>query len=130
MPVEQTLAGQGLLVALGGVQHHLDHALDVAVGRRQSSDVYAQATGDGGADLVLVQDFAFDLAGLEHVLGQCLQHGLGPQVEPHALHAAEQAALAVANGRKLIGESSHLPVESGPSLKIVDVFDHSPHSLR
>lgn len=130
MPVEQALAGQGLFIALGGVQHHLDHAVDVAVRRRRGGDVQAQAAGDGGADLVLVQHLALDLAGPEDVLGQGGQHGLGAQVEAQTLHPAEQPALPMAHGGQAVGERVHAPLEPGPGVLLMNVLGHSLHLLR
>jgi hypothetical protein len=60
----------------GWHQHHLHHALDVAVGRFQATDVYAQPPGDGGANLFGIQPLAFNLAGPDDVLGESLQLGL------------------------------------------------------
>jgi hypothetical protein len=53
-----------------GIEHHLDHALDVAIHRRQGADVDAQAAGDGRAHGLDVELLALDLAGLDHVLGE------------------------------------------------------------
>ena len=52
-----------------GVEHHLHDPFDMPVNRHQSADVKPQPPGDGGAYLVLVQLFAFDFVGFEHILG-------------------------------------------------------------
>lgn len=70
MPAEQAVGGERLGIVLGGVEHHFDDALDVAIRRYQADDIHAQAAGDGGADLIAVEDFSLDLAGLQHILGQ------------------------------------------------------------
>ncbi|WP_228763668.1 hypothetical protein [Brevundimonas sp. SPF441] len=54
MPAEQAVGRQRLGVVLGGVEHHLDDALDVPIRRDQADDIHAEAAGDGGADLVSV----------------------------------------------------------------------------
>jgi hypothetical protein len=47
VPGEQALPGQGFVVVLGRVEHHLDDTLDMAIGRRESADVDAEASSDG-----------------------------------------------------------------------------------
>ena len=49
---EQAFLGQGLLVFLGCVEHHLDHAVHMPVGGRQCTDIQSEAAGEGGAYLV------------------------------------------------------------------------------
>ena len=100
MPGEQPLGRERLLVVARGVEHHLDDALDMAVGGLQPADVHAETAGDRGADLLGVQLLAFDLAGLEHVRGQGLQDGLLLEMEAKGLHVADQAALLVADARR------------------------------
>ena len=46
VPSEQAIGGKRLVVVSGGVEHHLDNALDVAVSRRQRSDVDPEPTGN------------------------------------------------------------------------------------
>ena len=70
MPGEQALVGQRLGVFLGGIEHHLDDALDVPVGRRQRADIHPQPARDRGSNLILFQDLALDLTGLDDLLGQ------------------------------------------------------------
>jgi hypothetical protein len=60
---------------LGSVQHHLNHAFDVAVGGRQACNFHPEAARNRGSDFLLVQDVAFDLAGFEHVFGERLENG-------------------------------------------------------
>jgi len=47
MPAKQPLGRQPGLILLGGVEHHVDHALDVTVSASQCTDVHAQAPGQG-----------------------------------------------------------------------------------
>jgi len=46
VPPEEALIGERLVEVLCGVEHHLDHALDIAVGRLCSSCVEAEAAGN------------------------------------------------------------------------------------
>jgi hypothetical protein len=47
MPAEQALPRQRRRTVDGGVEHHLDHALDVPAHRRQQTDLDTQAACDG-----------------------------------------------------------------------------------
>ena len=69
MPAEQPFLRQRVLVFLGGVEHHLDDAFDMPVGRCQCPDIESQAAGEGGSHLVDVEDLPFDLARFQDVLG-------------------------------------------------------------
>jgi len=89
MPAEQPFGGERLVVVLRGVEHHLDHTLDIPVGRGEGADVDAEASRDGGADLVLVQDLALDFGGLEDVFGQCLKNGLFLKPESECFHSPD-----------------------------------------
>ena len=130
MPAEQPVFGECFLVLLRGVEHHLDHAFYVTVGGRQCRRFHSKAVRDRGPHLILVEDFALDLAGLEDVFCQGLKDGLFPQWKTECLHAADQPSLAVPDGRKLPGEPRLIPFEFGPISQFIDVFDHSPHLLR
>ncbi|WP_316213690.1 hypothetical protein [Bradyrhizobium sp. SZCCHNR2034] len=44
MPAEEPLCRELGFEFLGGVEHHLDNALDVAISRRQGTRVYAEPT--------------------------------------------------------------------------------------
>ena len=113
MPAEQAFLGERLVVFLGGVEHHLDDALDIAVGGREGADIHAEAAGDRGAHLILVEDFAFDLAGFEDVLGQGLEDGLRAELEAEPFHPADEPPLPVTHGRKLVRQPR--PDPSGTS---------------
>ena len=84
MPAEQAFLGQRVLIFLGGVEHHLDNAVDMPVGGRQCPDIESESAGEGGAYLIDVEDFALDLARFQDVLGQGAEDGLlaEPEAEP------------------------------------------------
>ena len=67
MPAKQSLSRQGLRVAGGCVQHHLDDAVGIAVGRHQAVDMHAEPPCQRGSDLFPVKSFALDLAGAGHI---------------------------------------------------------------
>ena len=46
MPPEQPFIRQRLVISLRGVEHHLHHTFDMAVGGLQGADVHSEATGD------------------------------------------------------------------------------------
>jgi len=75
VPTEQPFVGERLSVFLVGVEHHLDDAIHMAVGRRQPERLHPQPTSDRCTDLVLVENFALDFAGLENILRQGAEHG-------------------------------------------------------
>src|SRR5438132_1247858 len=125
MPTKQSLFREFVLKSLRGVEHHLDDAFDVAVGGRQGRGLDPQATGNRGPDLVLVQDFAFDFAGFEHVFGQRLKDRLLAQGKTERVHAANQPSLAMPNGCELFGEAVLIPSKFGPVWQLVDVSGHN-----
>ena len=89
MPGEQAVLGERRRKVLGRVEHHLDHAVDVAVRRGEGSDIHAEAAGDRGSHLILVEQFAFDFAGLEDVFGEGLENRFSAQVEAERMHPAK-----------------------------------------
>ena len=46
MPSQQSVFGQSLCIILCCIEHHLDNALNVPVGRGQGADIDAQAPGE------------------------------------------------------------------------------------
>ena len=76
----------------------------MTVSRRHCAYVHAETTGDGGPHLILIEDFALDLAGFDHLFCERLEHRLSAQREAKRLHATDQATLAMAHGHKLLGQ--------------------------
>src|SRR5258708_33854492 len=97
MPLEQPLGGERLGIVTGCIQHHLDDAFDVAVGRLERAYINAEAAGDGGTDLFGVQPLALDLAAFQHVLGEYLKGGLLAEIETKSFHGPKQPTLLTAN---------------------------------
>ena len=83
MPAEQTLPRYPGLAVGRGIEHHLDHALDVPIDRRKRADVHAQPTRDRRAHGLDIELLALDLAGLDHVFGQCRKTRLITQRHAH-----------------------------------------------
>src|ERR1700735_282182 len=71
-------------------------AFVVAVRGLEPSYIHAKATGNRRPDLCGIELLAFDLAALEHVGGQRLQHGFLAEVEPEGFHVADQLRVPVA----------------------------------
>ncbi len=130
VPAEQAFLRQGGLVLLGGVKHHLDNAVHMPVGWRQCPDIEPEAAGEGGAYLVDVEDFAFDLARFQDVLGQGTQHRLLAEPEAESFHPANEPTLPVTHRRELVRKPVLIPVEPGPLVSLVDVHRYSPQVLR
>src|SRR6185437_999410 len=105
-----------------------DDTLDIAVRGFQRANVHAEAARDGRADLLRIQLLAFDLAALENVGGQRLEHGFLLEMEPERLHVPDQAALPVTDRGQWLGNRLRAPVETGPLPQRVDI--HSPQILR
>jgi hypothetical protein len=70
------------------------------------------------------------LAGLEDVLRERCQNGLGAEVEPQRFHAPDQAALPVADRREMPSRQALVPPEARPFLQFMYVSRHSPHLMR
>jgi hypothetical protein len=79
VPGEQPIARHRGIATGGGVEHHLDHALDVPVDRRQCANVHTESTGDRRSHRCGVEPLAFDFAGFKDVLGECGKAGLVTQ---------------------------------------------------
>jgi hypothetical protein len=95
VPVEQALLRNLGVIVPGGVEHHLDDALDVAVDGSECAGVETEPASERGPHLLGVQALALDLAGLQHVLRQRAQHCLFAQFEPERLHPTQQDTLTV-----------------------------------
>lgn len=91
MPAEQALIGQRRGEVLRGIEHHLDHTFDVAVGGLHPTGVKAKAAGNGRAHLVRIELLTLNLAGLQHVQRQGLQLGLFLQGKAQPLHPAPRS---------------------------------------
>jgi len=93
MPAEQTLPRYRCLAVGRGIQHHLDHALDVPIDRRKRADVHAQPARDGRAHGFDVELLALDLTGLDHVLGERREARLVTQSHADVSKAPHQQPL-------------------------------------
>ena len=121
MPGEQPLIGQGRRIILGRVEHHLDDAFDVAIGRHKPSDVRAEMTREGRAHLFLVEQLAFDLAGFQHFFSESLKDRFRAQLEAEPLHASNQPSLSIADGSEAVRQAFLAPSESGPVFMFMNV---------
>src|SRR5262249_30279209 len=97
VPGEQPLSRERLVIFLSGIEHHLDHALDISVGWRESARIYAEPPGDRRTHLLLIEDFALDFARLDHVFSHRVQPGFSPQGEAERLHATDESSLPMAD---------------------------------
>ena len=104
MPAKQSLIGKRLGEILGCIQHHLDHAIDIAVGGCKRTNIHAEPTRNGGANLLLIEAFTFDFAGFEDVFGERLENGFFLEGKSERLHLADQAALLLPDSRKGLGQ--------------------------
>ena len=121
MPAEQSLVGQRLREALRRIEHHLDDALDLAIGCHAAGHLDAQPPGDGGTHLVAIEVLAFDLAGLQDVQRQRPQLRLFLKREAKPFHPAQEAALPVPDVCQACGQSLLVPSEMGPVGPLVNV---------
>ena len=83
-PRDRSFPRQGRVIFAGGVEHDFDDALDIAVNGRQSANVQSHASSEGRSHLGGIQLFAFNLTGLDNILGQRLQRGLFGNWKPRA----------------------------------------------
>lgn len=121
MPAVQALGAQGLGAAGGGVEHHVHHALGVAIDGGQRADVHAQTSGDGRAHGCRVQRFALDGAGPDHVLGQCGQAGLGAQRQTGIGQPAQQQTLRAADLGQRPAQRLQVIAPMGPLRLLPDI---------
>src|SRR5271168_5024155 len=108
MPRKEPLSSEWEVKMTRGVEHHFNHSLDLSIGWLESADIEAKTPGNRGPHLLGVEPFPFDLAALEHVRCQGLEHSLLLELEAECLHAADQPALLVAHGSQACGESSRV----------------------
>ena len=66
LPCEQPPCSQGTIEVLGGIEHHFDDALHVAIRRLEATLFHPQTTRDRRADFVGVELFSLDLAAFDH----------------------------------------------------------------
>ena len=127
MPPEQPLIGQRRSEVLGGIEHHLDHALDIPVGGLRSPGIKPEASGDGRAHLFGIELLALDLAGLQDVQRQRVKLSLLLQGKAKPLHPAQQPPLAVADLRQRGGKGILVPVKPRPVRTLMYIESHSTH---
>ena len=103
MPAEQPLFRQWLVIVPRCVEHHLDDAFHVTVGRLKAADIHSQATRNRGTDSRRIKFLPFYGARFDDILGQRPEHRLFLQPETQRLHLAQQPALPVAHLRQQAG---------------------------
>lgn len=130
MPAEQPLRGERAVVALRGVEHHLDHAVDVPVGGLQPPHVQPEPAGHRRADLIRVEQLTLNLAALQHVVSERAQHRFVPSLQAERLHLTRQTTLQVPRSRERAGEILIVPAEPWPVGQLVDVAAHSTLKMR
>ncbi len=96
----------------------------------QTANIQTETARDRGADLILVQVFAFDLAGFEHIFGQCGEDGFLAQVKAQRIHPPDETSLTAAHRRQTGRKRSGVPCKGRPVVALMDICGHSPHSLR
>ena len=114
VPAKQALGRERLRVVLGGVQHHVHHAINMAIRRGERANGHAQPPGDAGAHGVQVQGFAFDGAGGDDFLREGLHGGLVALRQPQLGHAARQMPLCAVHLRQGRSQGGGIPAPLGP----------------
>jgi hypothetical protein len=115
---------------LGRIEHHLDDAFNIPIGRGQSADIDAKTVCNRGTDLTTVKHFTFDFTRFEDIFGQGFENCFRPQLKAKRLHPSDEASLLVADFPKMFSEALRLPGEAGPVRTVVDVDSYSPHHMR
>lgn len=85
---------------------------DVPAGGFHDRHLHSEAARDGGTDLCRIQFLAFDLAGLDHVGGQRLEHRFLAKLESQRFHVADEAALLAADGGEWFGQLFPVPAQN------------------
>ena len=122
MPAEQSRLRDSCLAVGRGIQHHLDHALDVPIDRCKRADVHAQPAGDGRAHGFDVELLALDLAGLDHILGERRETGLIAQRHADIGQAAHQEPLSTTDLGHRSSQSCQVEAPGRPVAGLPDVF--------
>lgn len=124
MPAEEPVGAKRCGEALRGVQHHLDHALDIAVSGLGAARIQAEPPRNRRAHLIGIEVLALDLAGLEDIQRQRLKLSLFLEIEPQPFHPAQQPTLPVPDLGQRHGQSFPVPVEPRPVRQLVDIAGH------
>ena len=123
MPPEQPIRREGLTVVARCIEHHFDDAFYIAVRRLQARDINPQAAGDGRADLLSVELFTFDFAGLDHVSGERLEYGFLAELKPESFHVPDETPLLATDRGKRFSQTLPIPVVSRPIWELVGILD-------
>jgi hypothetical protein len=115
---------------LGRIEHHLDDAFDIPIGRSQSTDIDAETACNRGPDLTTIKHLTFDLTRFEDIVGQGFENGFRPQLEAERFHPSDEASLLVADFPKMFSEALRLPGKARPVRMVVNVGSYSPHHVR
>jgi hypothetical protein len=97
IPSEQPILCQCGIAACCHVQNHVDYAFNMAIRRRERTDIDAKTTRNGRTNGRRIESLAFDLTGLDDVFCQCRQTGLLAQRHANVGQAAEQQTLGTAD---------------------------------
>src|SRR5262245_19788732 len=100
------------------------------VRRNGAGDIDTEPSRDRRADLLRIEVFAFDLAGLYDVEGERLEFRLLPELGTESLHSPEYASLPVANVSQRRGDAVAVPRKLWPVNPLIDIAIHSTHSMR
>lgn len=121
VPAEQPFGGDRFRAVCGGIEHHVHHAVDRAIGWRQSTDVYTQAACNRRADRIDRKLFAFDGAGLDHVIGQRFERGTITQGHSRIGQPAGKQTLCAAGFGQGRGERRQIVVPVRPVGSLPDI---------
>ncbi len=127
MPPEQTGVRDRRRRMGRRVQHHVDHALDMTIDRRQRADIDAEPARDRRPDRRDVQAFALDGARLDDIFRQRGEAGLVARRQADVRQPPGQHALRTADvgeGRRQCGE---VEAPCGPVGRLPDVGVISAH---
>jgi len=107
---------------LAGVEHHLDHALDMPIHRRQGADVHTQTARDARTHGLDVEPFALNFAGLDHVRGQGREARLVALWPADVSQAPHQQTLGTADLGHGSGQRRQVVAPLGPVVSLPDVL--------
>jgi len=125
MPRKEPFDSERQVIVARGVEHHFNDAFDMAVCRLECANIHAEAPGNRGSDLFRVQLFPLDLAALEHIGGQGLQHGFLVEnrrskdknpagIDPRADRGEDRGEIFIAQQKFLADRSGDLGQQTSP----------------
>ena len=121
MPAKQPFPREGRLTVGGGIEHHLHHAIGLAIRGCQRPDIHPQTPREGRAHRGDIELLALDLTGLDDVIGQGVQAGLVAAGHANIGQPAQQQPLGPADLRQGARQGGEVITPMWPVIPLPEV---------